>query len=46
VFNAFIKYQQALLDYAVIDLHTMSWASALGNLFDQSLFKTEDALQF
>ncbi len=39
----FIKYQQAWLDAADADFHAMNSSLASGNLFNQSLFKTNEA---
>jgi hypothetical protein len=42
----FIEYQQAQLDATVADLEANNSSAESANLFDQSLFKTEEAQQF
>jgi hypothetical protein len=42
----FIKYQQAWLDAAVPELQSLNKASALSNLFQQSMFNSDEVQQF
>jgi hypothetical protein len=42
----FIEYQQARLDATVADLEAKNSSAESSNLFDQALFKTEEAQKF
>jgi hypothetical protein len=42
----FIEYRQARLDAAVAELQSLNKASALSNLFQQSLFNSDEVQQF